>query len=97
MNPQTKVLVLGVTFKENCPDIRNSRVIDIIREFEDYGLQVDVHDPNADALEVKEEYGFELKDDFSAGKLRSDHYRCVPRSVYKTKLAGYQQKGVDYL
>lgn len=55
-----KVLVLGITFKENCPDIRNSRVIDIIREFESYDVNVDVFDPWASSEEVKEEYGFDL-------------------------------------
>jgi UDP-N-acetyl-D-galactosamine dehydrogenase len=55
-----KVLVLGITFKENCPDIRNSRVIDIIREFESYQVNVDVYDPWASAEEVKEEYGLDL-------------------------------------
>lgn len=55
-----KALVLGITFKENCPDIRNSRVIDIIREFEAYHVDVDVYDPWASADEVKQEYGLDL-------------------------------------
>lgn len=55
-----RVLVLGLTFKENTPDLRNSRVIDIIQELEEYGLQVDVHDPWADPEEAEEEYGVEL-------------------------------------
>lgn len=55
-----KVLVLGITFKENCPDIRNSRVIDIIREFESYDIDVDVFDPWASSEEVTHEYGFDL-------------------------------------
>lgn len=55
-----KVLMLGITFKENCPDIRNSRVIDIVRELQSFGLEVAVYDPHADAHEVKEEYGLEL-------------------------------------
>ncbi|WP_338733309.1 nucleotide sugar dehydrogenase [Mangrovimonas cancribranchiae] len=55
-----KVLVLGITFKENCPDIRNSRVIDIIKEFETYDVNVDVYDPWASAEEVKHEYGLDL-------------------------------------
>ncbi len=55
-----KVLVLGITFKENCPDIRNSRVIDVIRELQDFGCQVDVYDPWADPEEVKHEYGIDL-------------------------------------
>ncbi|MEZ4601750.1 MAG: nucleotide sugar dehydrogenase [Syntrophotaleaceae bacterium] len=54
------VTVLGVTFKENCPDIRNSRVIDVIRELQDYGVGVQVHDPLADPAEVAHEYGFDL-------------------------------------
>jgi len=56
----SKALVLGITFKENCPDIRNSRVIDIIRELESYDVLVDVFDPWASSEEVKEEYGFNL-------------------------------------
>jgi UDP-N-acetyl-D-galactosamine dehydrogenase len=54
------VLVLGLTFKENCPDIRNSRVIDVIRELREFGCQVQVHDPWADPVEVRREYGLEL-------------------------------------
>ena len=57
----SKILILGITFKENCPDIRNSRVIDIIRELEGFGAQVEVYDPEADREEVKEEYGIDLK------------------------------------
>jgi UDP-N-acetyl-D-galactosamine dehydrogenase len=54
------VIVLGLTFKENCPDLRNSRVIDVIRELESYGADVRVHDPVADAAEAKHEYGVTL-------------------------------------
>jgi UDP-N-acetyl-D-glucosamine/UDP-N-acetyl-D-galactosamine dehydrogenase len=52
-----RVLVLGITFKENCPDIRNSKVIDVVRELQNYGAQVDIHDPWADGAECKHEYG----------------------------------------
>ena len=55
-----KALVLGITFKENCPDIRNSKVIDIITELHDFGVEVDVYDPMADAHEVEEEYNIKL-------------------------------------
>lgn len=55
-----RVLVLGITFKENCPDIRNSRVIDVIRELADFGCSVDVYDPWADSTEVHEEYGLTM-------------------------------------
>ncbi|EOW4411676.1 Vi polysaccharide biosynthesis UDP-N-acetylglucosamine C-6 dehydrogenase TviB [Acinetobacter baumannii] len=58
--PRSKVGVLGVTFKENCPDIRNSKVADLIKELEFWGAQVVVADPWADAEEVKHEYGVEL-------------------------------------
>jgi UDP-N-acetyl-D-galactosamine dehydrogenase len=54
------VAVLGLTFKENCPDLRNSRVIDVIRELASYGCHVHVHDPVADAAEAKHEYGVSL-------------------------------------
>ena len=56
----SRVLVLGITFKENCPDVRNSRVIDVICELTDFGCVVDVYDPWADAEEVSEEYGLSL-------------------------------------
>ncbi len=56
----SNVLVLGITFKENCPDIRNSRVIDIVEEFESYDVNVDVYDPWASVNEVKHEYGLDL-------------------------------------
>jgi UDP-N-acetyl-D-galactosamine dehydrogenase len=55
-----RVLVLGFTFKENCPDLRNTRVIDLVREFESYGSKVDIHDPWANAFDAKHEYGVEL-------------------------------------
>jgi UDP-N-acetyl-D-galactosamine dehydrogenase len=55
-----KALVLGITFKENCPDIRNTRVVDIIDELKQFGLQVDVYDPHANADEVEEEYNITL-------------------------------------
>jgi UDP-N-acetyl-D-galactosamine dehydrogenase len=55
-----KVLMLGLTFKENCPDLRNTRVIDVIRELEDYGVVVDVHDPWVDVAAAKHEYGYDL-------------------------------------
>lgn len=55
------VNVLGVTFKENCPDLRNSQVVEVIRELESYGLNINICDPVANPTEVKEEFGLELK------------------------------------
>lgn len=54
----SQVLVLGITFKENCPDIRNSHAVDIVRGLQEFGCQVDIFDPWADPDEVKQEYGF---------------------------------------
>ena len=56
-----KINVLGLTFKENCPDLRNSKVIDIINELQSYGADVHVHDPMAEAAEAKHEYGVTLR------------------------------------
>jgi UDP-N-acetyl-D-galactosamine dehydrogenase len=56
----SRVLVMGLTFKENCPDLRNSRVIDVIEELREFGVQVDVTDPWADPAEAQREYGVEL-------------------------------------
>lgn len=56
----SRILILGLTFKENCPDLRNTRVIDIIGELRDYGIAVDVYDPWVNPEEAKKEYGLEL-------------------------------------
>ncbi len=60
-------LILGITFKENCPDIRNSRVIDVIRELESFAINVDIYDPFASKVEVLQEYKIELIDDLKNG------------------------------
>lgn len=56
----SRVLILGMTFKENCPDIRNSRVIDIYKELKQFGLNIEVFDPHADKEEVQQEYKVQL-------------------------------------
>jgi UDP-N-acetyl-D-galactosamine dehydrogenase len=61
----SNILLLGVTFKENCPDIRNSKVIDVYSEFKKYNLNIDVYDPWANAAEVKHEFDIELCDEAS--------------------------------
>ncbi len=70
-----KVLVLGITFKEDCPDIRNSRVIDVINELKEFGTNVEVYDPNANSQEVKKEYDIQLLDS------PSDNYDAVVFAV----------------
>ena len=57
-----KALIMGITFKENCPDVRNTRVVDIYHELKQFGLAVDVFDPWADKMEVEEEYGITIMD-----------------------------------
>lgn len=66
-----KVLVLGITFKENCPDIRNSKVIDVVTELEKYNLDVHIHDPWANVAEVQQEFGQNLIND--ANNLNSNY------------------------
>lgn len=57
----SRVLIMGITFKENVTDIRNSKVVDVVKELDDFGIRVDIIDPGASMHEVKEEYGIELK------------------------------------
>jgi len=64
----SKVLLLGITFKENCPDIRNTKVVDVYKELEEYGLEVDIYDPWANKNEVLNEYGITLLSEVSLDK-----------------------------
>lgn len=57
---RSKVLILGLTFKENCPDLRNSKIVDVVKELKEYGVEVVIYDPIADKQEAKEEYGIEI-------------------------------------
>jgi UDP-N-acetyl-D-galactosamine dehydrogenase len=54
------LLMLGITFKENCPDVRNTKIVDVINALEDYGIQVTVFDPWANPAEVEHEYGLTM-------------------------------------
>jgi UDP-N-acetyl-D-galactosamine dehydrogenase len=81
-----RVLVFGITFKENCPDIRNSRVIDVIRELADFGCIVDVFDPWADAQEVHEEYGITMLP--TGGEPAICDYQAVVLAVAHHQLIG---------
>ncbi|MDC0933621.1 Vi polysaccharide biosynthesis UDP-N-acetylglucosamine C-6 dehydrogenase TviB [Arcobacteraceae bacterium] len=76
----SKVLVLGITFKENCPDIRNSRVIDVIRELEDFGCDITVSDYWADKDEVKYEYNLNLE-----SEVNYDDYEAIVMAVSHDK------------
>lgn len=61
-------LILGVTFKENCPDVRNTKVVDVYKELNEYGVNVDIYDPWADSAEVKHEYNLDLISDLEGKK-----------------------------
>ncbi len=80
-------LVLGITFKENCPDIRNSKAIDVISELQNYNLNVDVFDPWANAEEVKKEFGIEL---ISEANLLKDNYDAIVLTVSHEEFRGFQ-------
>jgi UDP-N-acetyl-D-galactosamine dehydrogenase len=79
-----KVIVLGLTFKENCPDLRNSKVADLVRELQDYGCAVSVHDPIAEAPEAQHEYGIGLR---QWGDLPADADAIVAAVAHRQYLA----------
>ena len=83
---EAKVLVLGATFKENVSDIRNSKVVDIIRELESFSVHVDVMDPHADAQELNHEYGFNLVE-----KPESGAYDAIILAVAHTNFIGLDE------
>lgn len=69
---KAKVLMLGITFKENCPDVRNTKIVDVISALKDYGVEVDIYDPWANPQEVKHEYGLD-----TINTLPQDRYEAV--------------------
>ncbi len=83
----SKVLVMGITFKENCPDIRNSKVIDVIKELQEFGCNIDVTDPWADAKEVHHSYNLDLQ---SFNKINTQQYDCVVLAVAHNEFADVQ-------
>lgn len=82
----SRVLVLGITFKENCPDIRNTKVVDVVKEIEQFGCLVDIYDPWANAGEVKHEYGRDIVSDY-----KLDDYDAVVMAVAHNKF-----KAIDF-
>ena len=82
---ESRVLVMGATFKENVSDVRNSKVSDVIKEFKSFGVQVDVIDPHADSSELKHEYGFELVKSIGKG------YDAVVVAVNHKEYLGFDE------
>ncbi len=95
----SKVVVLGLTFKENCPDLRNSKVAEVVRELEEYGCVVSVHDPLASNEEARHEYGIQLSkwddlpEDADAMVLAVGHKQYIDRPI-KELLSGLKPGGV---
>jgi UDP-N-acetyl-D-galactosamine dehydrogenase len=85
----SNILILGLTFKENCPDIRNTRVTDIIAELQGYGASVDVHDPWASQDEVRHEYGIEMLASPAKG-----HYEAVIIAVAHNEFRELGAEGI---
>ena len=93
--PRSRIGVMGVTFKENCPDTRNSKVVDLARELKEHGAEVIVEDPLADASEVKHEHGLELGSvssecpvDALVVAVGHDSYRSLTPEQLKSRLRG---------
>ena len=87
----SRILLLGMTFKENCPDIRNSRVVDVYRGLQEFGVLIDVYDPWANAEDVRHEYGIELIKSRDVLKTMKGNYDAVILAV-----AHRQFKELDY-
>ena len=87
-----RVLILGITFKENCPDVRNSKVVDVVRELERQGARVDIYDPWADARECRHEYGLKLLQ-----TLKSKHYDAAVLAVPHREFRELKVRGVRRL
>lgn len=96
-----EILVMGLTFKENCPDLRNTRVIDIIQELKGYGAKIDVYDPWADSKEAKQEYNLDLirnvpkKNQYDAVVMAVAHRQFCEMSIAEIK-AMTKPKSVIY-
>ena len=78
------VLILGITFKENCPDIRNTKVVEIYRELKEFGVNVEIHDPWASSEEVYGEYGITLSSKYNKEKTYSAIILAVAHDEFKT-------------
>ena len=77
----SRILVLGFTFKENCPDVRNTKVIDIVKALKEYNLTVDIHDPWASAPIAAREYGVDIINTLPEPATDADRYDAVILAV----------------
>lgn len=89
------VLLLGITFKENCPDIRNTRVVDVVRAFEEYGCDISIYDPWADKGEVRDEYGLDIMT--ARDELPAASFSAVVLAVAHDEFRGFSEQDLDEL
>ncbi|WP_421764116.1 nucleotide sugar dehydrogenase [Ekhidna sp.] len=101
LNSNSKVLIMGFTFKENCPDIRNTRVIDIYNELVSFGINVDIFEPHADPTQISKEFGIEvikeIDNQYDAIILAVAHSEFLELNWHKLRLSSriiYDVKGV---
>jgi UDP-N-acetyl-D-galactosamine dehydrogenase len=89
----SKVLVLGLTFKENCPDVRNTKVVDIVRTLQGYNTQVDVYDPWINLDEAEHEYGLKCLADMPAPA----QYAAIVLAVGHHQFVAWGEEGIKAL
>lgn len=87
--PGSRLLIMGLAFKENCPDIRNTRVVDLLESFKDYNIEVDIYDPWVDATDVRHEYGIEI-----TAAPQTDSYDAIVLAVNHRE---FQQMGAEQI
>ena len=92
----SKVLLLGFTFKEDCPDVRNTRVIDIYNELVNFDIKVDVYDPWVNAIEVKKEYGIDVIPDLPAGHFSAVILAVAHKKFLTLDIRSFAPNGVVY-
>jgi len=88
--PDSRILVMGITFKEDCPDVRNTRIVDVIRELQTYGAAVDIFDPWADPAVVREEHGIEML----PGTPAEDTYDAIVFAVAHRQFTGMSSAAI---
>ena len=98
----SRVAIMGITFKENCPDVRNTKVIDIIKELGEYGIEVMVVDPIADAVEVREQYNIRLSKmqdlrnlDAIVFAVAHDEFKTIKLENLKNLYNNYEEQNID--
>lgn len=92
----SKLLILGFTFKEDCPDVRNTRVIDIYRELKNFDINVEIFDPLVDPVEVKHEYGILVSNDFPTGQFAGVVLAVAHKEFLKLDVRSFSPSGIIF-